>query len=444
MSQLLRNVEVDGLLADVRLTAGVVTQVSPPGLAARAGEDILDGRNAALLPGLHDHHVHVLALAAARDSVDCSGGLGALENAPGTGWIRGTNYHEGTDGVVDRHVLDRHVRHRPVRVQHRSGALWLLNSEAIRRVAVVLDDSADVERDERGEPTGRLWRYDSRLRPALPPVLPDLVAVGRELASFGITGVTDATPDQTLDALALLSTLPQHVIALGAPTGVALPHGVAAGPVKLLLRDHDLPAYDDLVDAISTHHRAGRAVAVHCVTRESLLLVCAALDDAGTLPGDRIEHAAVVPHETVPWLAALGVAVITQPDFLRTRGASYLREVSPDDVPHLYPHARLLRAGVPTVASSDAPFGAIDPWRIIATASERPIGPDENVPAREALEGYLTDPNAPGQRMRRVRPESPADLVLLHVPLEDALRAPHASVVRSTWIQGDQVDPVPR
>jgi predicted amidohydrolase YtcJ len=437
VSELLRRVEVDGGLADVRITGDIVEEVAPRGLMARSGDTVTDGRNGALLPGLHDHHLHVLALAAARTSVDCGAGLEALRTAHGTGWIRGRNYHEATNGEVDRHVLDRLVRDRPVRVQHRSGALWLLNSEALRRVSAVLDDSPDVERDEHGEPTGRLWRYDARLRPALPAAKLDVVAVGRELAALGITGVTDATPDLDDVALALLARLPQRVVALGASTGAKLPPGLTAGPFKILLPDHDLPSYDNLVATIAANHAAGRAVAVHCVTRESLILVLAALDETGTHPGDRIEHASIVPHETISWLAELKVAVVTQPDFLRTRGATYLREVAADDLPHVYPHARLLAAGVPTVASSDAPYGSVDPWRVIATASNRPIGPEESVTAEQALEGYLTDPLAPGVRARRVRTGSPADLVLLRVPLAEALRAPEAGLVRATWIGGE-------
>ena len=437
MTELLRRVEVDGRLVDVRIAGDIVEEVAP-GLEPRAGETVVDGGEGALLPGLHDHHLHVLALAAARASVDCGSGLDALRTAPGNGWIRGTNYHESTDGDVDRRVLDQFVEDRPVRVQHRTGALWMLNSEALRRVAGVLDDSPDVERDEHGEPTGRLWRYDARLREALPPTVPDLDALGRELAAFGITGVTDATPDLDDTALALLTTLPQRIVALGGATGATPPTGVTTGPFKLLLRDHDLPSLDELVDTIAATHAAQRAVAVHCVTREALVLTLAALDETGTHRGDRIEHAAVVPGDVVGWMARLGVAVVTQPDLLRTRGAAYARDVEPSDLQHLYPHASLLAAGVPTVASSDAPYGSLDPWRIIATASDRPIGPDESVTPPDALAGYLTDPLAPGRGARKVRAGSPADLVLLHASLGEALRAPEAGLVRNTWIGGER------
>jgi predicted amidohydrolase YtcJ len=94
---------------------------------------------------------------------------------------------------------------------------------------------------------------------------------------------------------------------------------------------------------------------VHCVTREALVLLLAALDEAGPRPGDRIEHAALVPSELVPELARLGVRVVTQPGFLPHRGDDFLRDLPPQDRPDLYRCATLLRAGVPVASSSDAP-----------------------------------------------------------------------------------------
>jgi len=325
--------------------------------------------------------------------------------------VRGVNARAS----VDRHALDRLVPDRPVRVQHRSGALWMLNSRALREVGHVLDDSADVERDAAGEPTGRLWRYDARLRPALPSTVPDLGQVVEELHRLGITSVTDATPNLDADGVRMLRELPLPVTLLGDPDGTA--------PEKLLLRDHDLPSYDELRDRIADAHRRGRGVAVHCVTRESLLLTLAALDDTGRHRDDRIEHAAVVPDPGM----LRGLTVVTQPAFVTTRGADYLRDVSPHDLPHLYRFASLLAAGVRVVASSDAPYGPLDPWQVIRAARDREILPGERVDAATALSGYLP---------HRVVVGAPARLCLLHVPLAEALADPTAEMVRTTFPTG--------
>jgi predicted amidohydrolase YtcJ len=421
MSLLIHRAEVGDAILDVRVAGGRITALGhdlPP------ADEVVDAAGGAVLPGLHDHHLHVLALAAAWESVDCSAGLSGLARARGEGWIRGVNCAES----VDRHALDRLVPTRPVRVQHRSGALWMLNSAALAEVAPALDDSADVERDEHGEPTGRLWRYDARLRDALPVAEPDVAQAGRRLGRLGLTGLTDATPDLDAGAMARLRRLPQRLTLLGDPGGTA--------PRKLLLRDHDLPSYEQLAATIATTHAAGRAVAVHCVTRESLVLTLAVLEDVGTDPGDRIEHAAVVPESVASWIARLGLAVVTQPDFLRTRGESYRREVAPDDLPCLYPYASLIAAGVRTCASSDAPYGEVDPWRVMASAADRAINPAEAVSVATALAGYLSPPDDPGGPPRRVAVGEPADLVLLDVTLAAALREPDARHVRNTIIGG--------
>jgi predicted amidohydrolase YtcJ len=453
---LLARVELDGALRDVRVRGRRVTDVGPR-LRPRAGEEIHDARGGALLPGLHDHHIHLLALAARANSVDCGPPsvtcLDALATAlrsavrklPPGGWLRGTGYAESVACLPDRHLLDRLVPDNPVRIQHRGGALWILNSPALEAVAHVLDDTTDVERDARGVPTGRLWRYDARLRPALPTAPPDLGPVGARLASYGITGVTDATPDLGAGALRLLhdatasGALPQALHLMGAPGGKV--------PSKIHLRDHDLPALDALTEHIASVHRTGRAVAVHCVTRESLLLTLVALRTAGPHPGDRVEHAAVVPPEVYPMLAECGVRVVTQPTLLTRRGDDYLRDVDPADRAHLYPYASLLAHGIPVAASSDAPYGDPDPWASMAAASTRRtpsgrvVSPAERVVPRVALDGFLSSPHDPGGPARRVAPGLRADLCLLSVPLREALAAPAAGQVALVLRDGLVVHP---
>ncbi|HEY4946392.1 MAG TPA: hypothetical protein VII19_00735 [Acidimicrobiales bacterium] len=85
-----------------------------------------------------------MAMAAKSTSVDVGGGAasgpGDLRRllresdsrlAPGA-WLRAVGY-DGTSGDrLDRWVLDDMVPDRPVRVQHRSGHQWLLNSAAVQ------------------------------------------------------------------------------------------------------------------------------------------------------------------------------------------------------------------------------------------------------------------------------------------------------------------------
>jgi len=452
---LIRDAELDGRRTDVRLTGGRVAELAS-GLPRAPGEEVLDAAGGAVLPGLCDAHLHLSALAAAESSVSCgppnvrdpAALTVALAAAPAdeAGWVRGVGYVESVAGDLDAAALDRLHAGRPVRLQHRSGALWIVNGSAVDRLGLATADAPGIERGPDGAPTGRLWRADDWLRTRLPPAPPpDLAGTGARLARLGITSVVDATPDlaqSALDALAgavATGALPQRVTLLGAPLDGGLPVGLAAGPYKIVLADSGLPALDDLVDRIRGAHAAGRAVAVHCVTREALVLLLVALRTAGVVSGDRVEHAAVVPAELIGELAALGLRVVTQPGFLADRGDDYLRDVPAADHDDLYRCSSLLHAGVPVSLSSDAPYGPLDPWAVVSAAVDRRtrsgavVAPAERISPTQALAGYLGD--------RPVARGAPADLLVLDRPLAEQLAAPTADAVRAVLIGGVQASP---
>jgi len=438
-----RDVEVDGRRVDVRVAGGVIEGVGSD--LPAAGAEVVDGGGGALVPGLHDHHIHLLATAAAEASVpvgpadvgDAAGLAAALRGAaartPPGGWVRAVGYHESVAGDLDRATLDQWVPDTPVRVQHRTGGLWMLNGAALAAVAPIPADDGDGPGTSAD--TGRFFRADRWLADRWPTVDLDLAALGRRLAAYGVTGVTDATPFATPDgprrlgAAVAAGDLPQHVTMMGGPAlvGTPAPPGLTPGPVKLLLHDHDLPPLDVVVGWVSWAHGAGRPVAVHSVTLDALVVTIAALQDAGPMAGDRIEHAAIVPPAFVADLLDLGVAVVTQPSFVRERGDGYLTEVDEAEQPDLWRCGTLASAGVPVAAGTDAPYGPLDPWVAIRAATTRrtragvPLGPDEAVPPRTALALFLGPADRPGGPPRRVVPGAPADLALLRAPLADAI-----------------------
>ena len=102
--------------------------------------------------------------------------------------------------------------------------------------------------------------------------------------------------------------------------------------------------------------------------------------------------------------------MVTQPGFLADRGDDFLRDVPPADRPDLYRCATLLSAGVPVALSSDAPFGPLDPWAVIAAAVTRRTppgqvaGPGERITFAQALDAYLAPPGDPGRTAAPGRP----------------------------------------
>lgn len=431
---LVRRAQVDGRTVNVRFDHETVRQVSPHPMTPIGDEEVVDARGGVLLPGLHDHHLHLLATARAHTSIDVSGGLDALGNAPrGSGWVRGIGGGDDLDAVA----LDQVVADRPVRVQHRSGAMWALNSAGLAAVGAAQADEVGIERRGDGEPTGRLWRMDGWLGERIDDDPPDVGPLGQRLSALGVTGVTEATPTIGAGAAKLLAkaNLPQRLHFLAdKPPSIG-----TAGPRKIVIEDHDLPTYDELREEIADIRVFGRAVAVHCVSRDALVLVVAALEELGSVAGDRIEHASLADTETVKRLAKLGVAVVTQPGFILGRGDRYLRELPAEDLADLYRYASFVEAGVPVVPSSDAPYGPIDPWTVMRAARDRKSASGSRVNVKEwvaaamVLDGYLRPGEWPAGPRRRVQAGAPADLMLLQLPLAEALDDPQAELVRRTW-----------
>jgi predicted amidohydrolase YtcJ len=464
---LIADAEIDGgPPRDLRIEAGVIAAIGER-LPLVAGEERLCAAGGALLPGLHDHHLHLFALAAAQRSLRCgpptirsATELGehlarARRDTPPKQWIRGVGYHESVAGPLDRTRLDAWVPDRPVRIQQRSGALWILNSEALGRLGIESAHHAGLERDAGGEPTGRLRRADDWLRERIgDEAPPSLDGVGRILARRGVTGVTDATPSNGAAEVRALEhaleerELPQRVHLMGSP---ALPipasDRLTRGAVKLLIDEASLPDFDALCAAIAAAHDEGRGAAVHCVTRTELVFTASAFASAGCLPGDRIEHAAVADPASLSLLASLPLTVVTQPNFVAERGDAYRRDVPATDHPYLYRCRGFDDAGISLGGGTDAPFGEPDPWSAMRAAVDRrapdggTLGPGEAITPERALALFTSPAEAPGAAARSIAIGAPADLCLLDRPWREARRELRADAVAATICNGALVWP---
>jgi predicted amidohydrolase YtcJ len=424
-----RAIMLDGAAVDIRL--GKRIDEVADNLAPRPGEDVFDGAGGTVLPGLHDHHVHLHSAAAAETSVQVGPpqvrDRAALTEVLATsvagddGWIRAIGYHDSVAGPLDRAALDALLPTVPLRVQHRSGVLWILNSAGLARVGLA------------GHTDGRLRSADPSWSAALHRRESNLADVSSQLSRYGVTGITDATPDLDIGDIVRLrelhrrGELPQRV------------HCLAPG--KRILHDDGLDL-DELVDWIAERHGCGGPVAIHCVTAAQLLVTIAALRQAGTHPHDRIEHAAVAPSDCLADLAELAVTVVTQPNFVAERGDQYLDEVPVAEHEQLWRLASLLQADVPVALSTDMPFGHGDPWAAMRAAVYRTtpsglvLNADECVSARMALTMFLGSASQP-TRARAVEPGEPADLCVLTTPPEVALAELDADMVAATIVDGE-------
>jgi predicted amidohydrolase YtcJ len=422
-----RAMTLDGVAVDLRVGARIDDVADT--LIPRRGEDVFDAAGGTVLPGLHDHHVHLYSAAAAANSVrvgppqvrDRAALASVLAGAQAgeDGWIRAVGYHDSVAGPLDRAALDAMVPSAPLRVQHRSGVLWMLNSAGLARIGLA------------GHADGRLRSADS-WSDALSRGETKLAGLSDRLSRYGITGITDATPDLDIGDIVRLTELRRH--------GELRQHVYCLAPGKRILHDDDLNL-EQLAEWIADRHRCDGPVAVHCVTAAQLLVTIAALRQAGTHPRDRIEHAAVAPPDCLSDLSDLAVTVITQPNFVAERGDQYLDEVPAAEHDQLWRVASLLRANVPVALSTDMPFGEPDPWAAMRAAVHRTtpsgavLGADECVSARTALTMFFGCADQP-TRARTLQPNEPGDLCLLSVPPETALAELDAGMVAATVVGG--------
>ena len=413
-----------------------------------------------MLPGLHDHHLHLLSLAASLDSIACRPGdteeriaqrlRSAAENAGAM--LRVTSYHESMAGEIDRVWLDGVLPDVPVRVQHRSGRLWIFNSAALEILRRNTADLSPLERD--GEKlTGRLYDGDGWLRKALSSTRPSLARASALLASFGVTGVSDATAGndraqfqyfgRALEAGELLQDL--RVMGDASLEDVEARGDLSVGAVKFHLHDGALPSAQDLGREFAAAHEAGRGVAIHCVTLSELALTLAALRDVGSIPDDRIEHMSICPPDFYPLLADLGVTVVTNANFVAERGDDYLRDVAVNERGWLYPCRTVERAGIAIAAGTDAPFGIANPWPAMQAAVDRKtasgavLGDEERLSPERALALFLAPLDNPGGPTRHIRPGVVADLCLLDRPWAEMRRDLRACRVVLTLRKGAQI-----
>jgi predicted amidohydrolase YtcJ len=467
------NVEVEGHPGcTVHIEQGRIASVeTTPFGSSPKGTDLLDGGGGALLPGLHDHHVHLFSLAAQDHSVLCgppsvqdrsalaatlATAVGDLErDRSSSTWLRGYGYDESVAGPLTADVLDDLLgghRWRPVRIQHRSGHQWVVNRSGLETLgldrgtrgttgAPGAQEIDGVEIGADGRPTGALYDADAMFRRGVRGDLPSLAATSDRLSRYGVTGVTDATASNGPEELAAVEKavaggeLRQSVHLLGGALPERTGGPVSTGAVKLMLEDRQLPALDSLVSSIRAAGRRGTAL--HVVTRESLVLAATALSVAGGGP-HRIEHASVAPPDVIDLLRPLPVTVVTQPGFIGEHGDRYRRDVDLADREWLYRLRAWDRAGIPLAGSTDAPFGQLDPWSAMVAAVTRrtalghQIGRGERLTPERALSLFLGHPTDPGGSVRTVSAGSPADLCLLAQPWKGARTELGCHLVRAT------------
>ncbi|MFF7683289.1 amidohydrolase [Microbacterium sp. NPDC007973] len=463
---------------DLVLVDGVIADIAPTGNLRPAGV-VVEGEGGWLLPGLWDHHVHVLQWALAADRVP----LGEVSSAHDAAAVMalaplsdgrriGSGFRDGlwadaprldlldaTTGDVPTYLINADVH-----------SVWM-NSAAFRRERFAPVASGMLVEEDAFEISRRLNAVEA-------DVADDAVErMARAAAARGLVGLVDL--DMTwndepwqrraargFDALRVsYGTYPQHLdraIAEGLRTGDRVRGGrndlVRVGPLKAITDGslgtrtaacaHPYPgdpgnhglltvAPDDLVEMMTRATAAGLECAIHAigdVANSHALDAYAVTGAVGT-----IEHAQLVAHADIPRFARLGVAASVQPEHaLDDRDMTDAIWAGQSAQP--YPLRALADSGANLRFGSDAPVAPLDPWAAMASAVFRTRDGREPWQAHQRVEiGTAIAASTAGGSTTpaEIAPGAVADLVIVGVdPLTADERALRSMPVRTTLVAG--------
>lgn len=180
--------------------------------AAAPGARVIDAGRSAVIPGLHDFHIHLVGLARTRSGVRLDGvadgtellallQAAAARREPGE-WVTGRGWSDASLASIAPEALEAAVGERPAFLPSHDGhSAWA--SAAARRLAGLSAAAADpaggrIERLPDGEPSGILRETALDLVAGLVPrdqgeaLRPALEATLGELRAYGLTGASEA------------------------------------------------------------------------------------------------------------------------------------------------------------------------------------------------------------------------------------------------------------
>jgi predicted amidohydrolase YtcJ len=463
---------------DLVLADGRILDIAPTGNLRPRGV-VVDGEGGWLVPGLWDHHVHVVQWALSVGRIPLGSATSAREaatimgTAPFVDGLRiGVGFRDGlwadepsldlldaTTGDVPTYLVNADVH-----------SVWL-NSAAFRRESIEPPASGVLREEDAFEISRRI----NAVEPEIADRAVDRMA--RSAAARGVVGLVDL--DMTwndepwqrrvargFDALRVsYGTYPQHLdraIAEGLRTGDPVRGAshdlVRVGPLKAItdgslgtrtaacarpypddVGNHGLLTIppDELEQLMTRATAAGLECAIHAigdVANAHALDAYARTGAVGT-----IEHAQLVAHADIPRFARLGVAASVQPEHaLDDRDMTDAMWAEQSSQP--YPLRALADSGANLRFGSDAPVAPLDPWAAMASAVFRTRdGRDAWQPhQRVDIDTAIAASTAGGSTApAEIAPGALADLVIVEAdPRTADERALRAMPVRTTLLAG--------
>lgn len=449
-----RELLFDDGAVDVFLEGDAIADIAPAGAMPVRGER-LDAQGAWLIPGLWDHHVHVVqwSLVAQRQplghATSAAHAARIMADAPilADGRRVGTGFR---DALWPDHpaleVLDAATGDVPTYLINADVHSVWLNTAALRREGHVPDGVGFLREGPAFEISRRLNAVDSDAGDRL------VAEMARDAASRGIVGLVDLDMAWNEDAWARRTTAGfdilhvefgiypeflERAITEGLRTG-DVARGAASdlarvGSLKVITdgslgtrtaacshaypgdpHNHGLLTVDPptLLDLMTRATGAGLSCAIHAIGDVANSHALDAFAQAGAW--GTIEHAQLVAHADIPRFGRLGVGASVQPEHaIDDRDMTDAIWVDQTALP--YPLRSLADTGANLLFGSDAPVAPLDPWAAMAAAVFRtrdgrePWRPDQGVEAGTALAASTRGGSRNGAR---IEVGAPADLAL--------------------------------
>lgn len=442
----------------------------------------LNGR--VVLPGFCDAHIHIWKVGQLlTDWLDVRSTTGMLDlqerlesfarTATSKDWITARGFNEqrfSPAQVPDRYDLDEVISDRPVFLMRTCAHQAVLNSKALEvcniNAGTVAPYGGQIEKDERGEPTGILHETALGL---VTPLLPKLseadyiryfVAAGKELQKWGVTAACDPGVDDTimkayrkaeagkelpikLNVMGLglhddgsVATLPERYFSdfLTVSTIKFFSDGALSGKTAALNTDYPGSNQKGMLRLEKDTFRGQLSgilaksynVATHAIGDRAIEFMLEAYQEQRTIYKDnilRIEHCGLPDDAMKDRMAASTIDVVTQPIFLKELGANITANLPDGYLERCYPVRSLLERGIRCAFSTDAPVvRSLNPFVGILSAITRSDGGNGYIAREEAITKQCgvtlysraaAELSECGSYQGQLAPGSPADFIVL-------------------------------
>lgn len=473
-----------------------------------------------VIPGFVDAHMHPVMLADMNRQISClppnvhsiAEMIERIQDVrkrqEPEQWILGWGYDEGKlseHRSPDRRDLDKGCSDAPVCIVRTCLHIRCVNSKALE-LAGIDRDTADppggvIDRDENGEPTGILREAARDLIARVMPektkedVVADLLALGRLLASQGITAVCDMGNLQPGDyfeeyrkaaerGFAQKTALyymweyfaedesfhfPSEYLKQDQQIRIAglklISDGSISGRTAWVKEPYPgteetgMPVCTEelLESAVSFCKKCGCQLSVHAMGGAAVDWVTHRINreekwTANSVPHLRLEHVTEPDRGAIRLAAENGYGIATQPIFLYSEIESYISNLGMARTQKTYPVKTMLQAGVKLCFSTDAPATAwadpSNPFVSIKAAVTRKAwdgtdcGQKERVDLETAIRLYTKESAeiAGFERMGQLKEGYAADFIILN---QDIFEVPPEEIdtifAEETYIDGKQI-----